>query len=362
MNCFRCKELISNLKYCKYCFSFSKFNNDMIPQYKKRSNYTALINLRYNLTPQQQEVSSKISKSKKDVVINAVCGAGKTEIVLNEIQTFLRSKKRVGFLIPRIEIAREIFYKLKNFFPKNSISFAYGSKKAILSDIVVATCHSAHKFINNLDLVIIDEVDAFPLNENQVLQKICFNLARDKTIYLSATPPSYLPKNINLYNLNKRFHNKKIPTPKITKVFLPQSYLKKVLSKNTKPLFVFFPTIRIQNKYYEIFKKHFNIKLINSKLKTNQQTLQEFKNQKSGIIFTTSVLERGVTYHDLNVIVMFANHVLYSVEQLIQISGRVGRTFKNPQGQILFICYEKSQKLKEVINVIKEKNRMSDLF
>ncbi len=362
MKCFRCKSILSTSKYCKYCFSFSKFNNDMIPKYQKRLNFQSTINLKYNLTFQQQDISSKISRSKGDVLINAVCGAGKTEIVLNEIQSYLRKGKRVGFLIPRIEIARAVYYKLKSFFPKNSISFLSGSKKPVFSDIIVGTCHQAPKLVNNLDLVILDEVDAFPLNQDQILQSICFNLSRDKTIYLSATPPEYLPKNLNIYELNSRFHNKDIPVPKIKKVFVPHNYLNKLLQNNKNPLFVFFPTIKIQNQYYEIFKDRFNIATVNSKAKNNKKTLYDFRFKKTPIIFTTSVLERGVTFDNLRVVVMFANHPLYTIEQLIQIAGRVGRTIKNFKGKVEFICYQPSKKLKEVINVISEKNRMSSLF
>ncbi len=239
MICFRCKTKYVLDKHCPHCSMYSKFNNTMVKKYIKRVNYKSKLVLNYNLTKTQQEISLKIQKTKKDILVHAVCGSGKTEIVLNEIQNFLKENKRVGFFIPRIEIAREIHKKLKLFFPDNSISLIYGNKSTELTDIIVSTCHQAPKYLNQIDLTILDEVDAFPLSKMNILQKICFNLAREKTIFLSATPPDYLPKNIDIIELNNRFHNKPIPMPEVKKTKVMQLHLLKILKK-TKTLYLSF--------------------------------------------------------------------------------------------------------------------------
>ena len=361
MICFRCKTKYVLDKHCPHCSMYSKFNNTMVKKYIKRVNYKSKLVLNYNLTKTQQEISLKIQKTKKDILVHAVCGSGKTEIVLNEIQNFLKENKRVGFFIPRIEIAREIHKKLKLFFPDNSISLIYGNKSTELTDIIVSTCHQAPKYLNQIDLTILDEVDAFPLSKMNILQKICFNLAREKTIFLSATPPDYLPKNIDIIELNNRFHNKPIPMPEVKKTKVMQLHLLKILKNNKTPLFVFFPTIKIQNKYYNYFKNKFNIKKINSKTKNNKKKLYNFRSENTPIIFTTSVLERGVTFPKLNIVVINADHDLYNSNALIQIVGRVGRSQKYPNGQSTLLCFNQTHQIKKTIQEIKFRNEMSNL-
>ena len=82
-----------------------------------------------------------------------------------------------------------------------------------------------------------------------------------------------------------------------------------------------------------------------------------FKENKYDYLITTSVLERGVTIKNLQVIVFNAEHELYDEKSLIQISGRVGRKIDAYEGEVIFIASyitEEMQKCcKEIIRANK---------
>ena len=71
---------------------------------------------------------------------------------------------------------------------------------------------------------------------------------------------------------------------------------------------------------------------------------------------TTAVLERGVTYKDLQVIVYDADNDLYDSQTLIQISGRVGRKFDAPEGEVIFLVNKETDEIKKTISTIRSKN------
>lgn len=54
------------------------------------------------------------------------------------------------------------------------------------------------------------------------------------------------------------------------------------------------------------------------------------------ILVTTTILERGVTFSQVDVFVCMANHHLYTSSSLIQIGGRVGRSPERPTGKLYF--------------------------
>ena len=73
-------------------------------------------------------------------------------------------------------------------------------------------------------------------------------------------------------------------------------------------------------------------------------------------LVTTSVLERGVTVSNLQVIIWQSDHKIYEKGTLIQISGRVGRKKNAPNGDVIFLCDKVTNDIKECISEIKKNN------
>ena len=94
-----------------------------------------------------------------------------------------------------------------------------------------------------------------------------------------------------------------------------------------------------------------------SSFEEKQIYIDRFKRKEINILITTSILERGITFFDVQVIVYEANHPLFDCSSLIQISGRVGRKLKAPTGKIYFLATSKNDAIKQCIKTIKEKNK-----
>lgn len=73
-------------------------------------------------------------------------------------------------------------------------------------------------------------------------------------------------------------------------------------------------------------------------------------------MITTTILERGVTVKDLQVIVIDADNMTFTPESLIQISGRVGRKFNARTGKVIFLGKSYNENIKKSIKTIKDIN------
>ena len=339
--------------YCRKCLAFIGKKADHSYSAKKGG-----YNLEYPLTDNQREASKFILDNvvkNKNCALNAVCGAGKTEIIYETIEYCLNHNYKIGIAIPRKDVVIELKERLDKNFNVSVISVYGGNKDVLEGDIIVFTTHQAFRYINYFDVLIIDEVDAFPFKNNEVLQSVVHKCSK-VFVYLSATMPEYIEndREINKYYLNERYHGFKIPVPKC-KLCLSFIYcLKKSLKKyKNKVVLVYFPTIKVQKKVAKKIKCDF---LVNSSSNNRDGLLNKIKNLEKGVVFTTTILERGITIKDVQVIVYNAEHELFNYDTLIQISGRVGRNKDYPNGDVILICKNKTKKIKRAIRIIKRSN------
>lgn len=230
-----------------------------------------------------------------------------------------------------------------------------GHNEIIEGDIIVFTTHQSFRFIRYFDVLIVDEIDAFPYNNNELLKSVIKRCSKN-FVYLSATMPKYINDNreIKHFYLNKRYHGYDIPVPECKITFFMIRALKKQIEKyKDKVVLVYFPTIKLQRNISK--KINYNY-LVNSKTENREEILDKIKELHRGVVLTTTVLERGITVKGVQVIVYNANHKLFNKDVLIQISGRVGRNKDCPIGDIVFICKEKNKQIKECIKIIKKCN------
>ena len=89
-----------------------------------------------------------------------------------------------------------------------------------------------------------------------------------------------------------------------------------------------------------------------------EEIMKNIRNKSHRVIITTTILERGVTYKDLQVFVYKANEYIFDKQTLIQIAGRVGRTIDCPSGDVYFLTSKVTQEIKEAIKEIKKYNAM----
>ena len=177
-------------------------------------------------------------------------------------------------------------------------------------------------------------------------------------IDLSATFNTwYLKKIPQQVQVHRRFHNVDLPIPKIilTLPFLQNKYLIQSLKKFKaikKQVLIFVPTIFIG----KALAKKLTIPFVYAGLSSKQQIVDDFKNKQFSFLLTTTILERGITIDDVQVIVYQAEHSLFDLKTLVQICGRVGRKKAHPNGEIIFICSQKTLAIKSCLKTLKSKN------
>ena len=125
-----------------------------------------------------------------------------------------------------------------------------------------------------------------------------------------------------------------------------------------KPTFVFTPTIAQGERLFRFLSLCFpNGAFVSSKAEERKTEIARFKKGERKYLVTTSILERGVTVKDLQVIVYDSASDIYDSKSLVQIAGRVGRKIDSREGKVYFLADEISPAMKEAIDEIKAYNR-----
>ena len=164
--------------YCRKCVSFER---TLVLQDLKEVEYDVNENasdyeLSYDLTSNQIEVSNnclQALKSEYDVLLYCVCGAGKTEITIQSISYYLSKGLKVAYAISRTEVVKELTIRFQKIFKTAKVISVYGGHHDELTgDLILCTMHQLYRYHKTFDLLILDEVDAFPLKGNETLMNI----------------------------------------------------------------------------------------------------------------------------------------------------------------------------------------------
>lgn len=338
--------------YCRRCISFKGEVVDEESNVFDGNLERFRIDISYKLSEEQESFSRQILTSfinHKDTLVYAVCGAGKTELVFETISYALKNKLKVGFAIPRKDVVIELRERLKASFKEANVIAVYGDHHNDLAgDIIVLTTHQLYRYEKYFDLLILDEIDAFPYRDNPVLEALFIRSLKGNYVMMSATPSDnrledFKQENKEILYLFHRYHRHPLPVPKIKiyPYFLKYIYLLFLIKKyksEKKMIIIFCPTINDSEYIYNFCRLFYkNGNYVHSKREERNEIINEFREFKYDYLVSTSVLERGVTIPNLQVIIFCAHHDLYSKEALIQISGRAGRSIKYPEGEVIYI-------------------------
>ena len=350
--------------YCRRCIGF---HGDMAVDTPKPAKNVKL-DLSYSLSKEQQELSDKVVANFKagiDTLVYAVCGSGKTEISYGVLAYAMSKGMNVGFALPRRDVVIELFMRLKDAFPNNKIVSVYGQHTSQLTgDCIVLTTHQLYRYNHYFDLIVMDEIDAFPFKGDPTLIAFFHASLRGHYVMMSATPSKEIIREFqkpgrDMLSLRTRYHKKPIPVPVSKILFGPFKYLlliRKLQEYQKKKLqcFVFVPTVSEAESLYDFLKLFVpGGNYVSSKREFRPEVIQAFKEGKIRYLVTTAVLERGVTIRNLQVIVFRANDAIYDSAALIQIAGRAGRKYDAPTGEVLFLADKESEGMKDAIKEIK---------
>lgn len=315
----------------------------------------------------------------QELLVWAVCGAGKTEVLFAGIDSAIVAGKRVCIATPRTDVVLEITPRLKAAFPKISVASLYGGSpdRHLHTPLTIATTHQLLRFYQAFDTVILDEVDAFPYTVEESLQYAA-NQARKPTsamIYLTATPNEKWQRECRsgkrtFTTIPARFHRHPLPIPQFEWCGNWQKHLKKdklppnVLSwiksriESNKQALIFFPHIPLMEKALPILREYApDVEAVHAEDPYRKEKVQKMRNKELSILLTTTILERGVTFPNTDVAVIGAEDDIFTESALVQIAGRAGRSKEFPDGVVTFFHYGKTEAMLKARKQITTMNR-----
>ncbi|OPH54572.1 hypothetical protein BC351_31850 [Paenibacillus ferrarius] len=322
-------------------------------------------------------------------LIWAVTGAGKTEMIFPFVHHTVARGGRVLIATPRKDVVLELQPRIERAFAGYSVVTLYGGSEQRWEQgqITIATTHQLMRFHRAFDLVIIDEIDAFPYHNNPMLSYAATKVCKPSgvNILLSATPPKAIRKAAERgllphVRVPVRFHKHPVPVPHLISV----PYLRKSLQAQTLPsslfgkiavsierdaqVFVFVPNIQFVEPTVELLRKMINsrssgsmigVEGTSSKDSARTDKVQRFRNREIRLLVTTTILERGVTVPKSDVFILDADSKLFDEAALVQMAGRAGRSKDDPAGKVYFAAKEITYSQKEAIRQIQQMNRMA---
>ncbi len=317
------------------------------------------LELPFQLSAAQQEVSQWLLRYgfSHNLLIHAVCGAGKTEMMLEFVQAALEKGLKVGWMIARRQVVLQLQRRLQKHFPQlKVIAVCQGHTQDLVGDLVLCTAHQLYRFPNYFDILIIDEPDAFPYVNDALLEGLARVSCKRNFIYLTATPDETLKRQVDkTIVVHRRPHQRALVVPKVFTFpkWLLYLLLLKLLKQSDEQWLVFLPSIALAKR----LSKRLRLPVLTSQSSDGELRIERFSQGLDRILLTTTILERGVTFEAISVIVFLADAPLFDEAALIQISGRVGRSFNNPKGVCYFLCSQKSETVTSTIKTILQHNQ-----
>ena len=304
-------------------------------------------------------------ENSSDLLVWAVAGAGKTEVLFAGIAQALSAGKRVCVATPRTDVVLELSPRFQKVFPDIKIAALYGGSedRHEYAQLIISTTHQLLRFYRAFDVMIVDEVDAFPYSIDETLQ-YAVQQSRKSTsslIYLTATPIKQWQKECRLgkkdyVTIPARFHRHPLPVPQ----FVWSGNWEKQLSKGNlstpikkwiesrlsigKQALIFAPKIHSMDKILSILRQlHPLIESVHAEDPDRKEKVMKFRNKDIPILLTTTILERGVTIPNIHVAVIGSEDRIFTESALVQIAGRAGRSAQYPTGDVTFFHYGKTE-------------------
>ncbi|MDO4670944.1 MAG: helicase-related protein [Aerococcus sp.] len=334
---------------------------------------------------EQEEASREVVASylkQQDHLIWAVTGAGKTEMIFPVIDEAMKQGQRVAIATPRLDVCNELYPRFQAAFQGVEIALLHSQSDQPYAccPLTIVSTHQLVRFEQAFSLVIIDEVDAFPFHNDPMLHSVAKRAVKrpGTLVLLTATPDPSLKRQSQRHTLATsllpaRYHRHPLPLPThqlalgwataIQKGQCPRALTKIITRWLKEPcrFLIFMPNIALMRALEEILHRQFpNVPLASVSAKDDERLskVEKMRQGEYAFLLTTTILERGVTFEGINVVVLGSEQAVFTTSALVQISGRVGRKPNHPTGEVIFLHEGKT---KASIGAIKQIQRMNQL-
>ncbi|MBE7681642.1 helicase-related protein [Paenibacillus sp. P13VS] len=313
----------------------------------------------------------------------AVTGAGKTEMIFPLLQHTVERGGRALVATPRRDVVLELAPRLAKAFPDVTLATLYGGSTERWKDaqLTLATTHQLMRFYQGFDLVIIDELDAFPYHNDPMLAHAAAASCKSdgNFIYLSATPPARLQKEVAQGKLTHarvpvRFHRYPLPVPQLIKMPTVAECIKKrslpatlkssiqTSLQREAQVFVFVTRIAQIEAFVDLMRRIFpqiHIEGTSSQDTDRASKVMAFRERDIRLLVTTTILERGVTIPRSDVFILDADNGLFDEASLVQMAGRAGRSMDDPAGRVVFASSRRTRSQVKAVAQIRKMNTIA---
>ena len=372
-----------HIYYCRHCLALGKISSTTRLYTWKAPTPTYVIPSKPlqwtgTLSTGQSNASNQVIKAIQEnssILVWAVCGAGKTEVLFHGIESALLAGKRVLLATPRTDVVKELAPRFKKAFPEVKQAALYGghTKEDTSAPLILATTHQVMRFYQAFDVVIVDEVDAFPYTFDPSLKYGVLQAKKTDAceVYLSATPSKELRNEANLrvVRIPRRYHGYDLPVPRMVwcgnwKKALQKERVPKVVMQwiiehvnQRTPALLFVPSIYVLDQVSAVLTTHqIRHAAVHSASEDRHTHIESFRAARLPLLITTTILERGITIPRVDIAILGAEADLFTESALVQISGRVGRDHLAPTGDAVFFHYGKTLAMRAAINHIRKMN------
>ncbi|WP_028543953.1 DEAD/DEAH box helicase [Paenibacillus taiwanensis] len=349
---------------------------------------------RYSLATAQKEASRAALRylrsregntdlSKGEFLLWAVTGAGKTEMLFPMAAYAFDRGQKVCIATPRRDVVLELQPRIKKAFPGARVVTLYGGSDERWSkgDITLTTTHQLLRFYQSFDLMVVDELDAYPYHNNPMLERAAQRACAPSGtfVYLSATPPKAMQRAVKRGRLAQaivpvRYHRHPLPVPSrmampgvarcIARGQLPQHVvltLRRAVDRGAQ-LFIFVARIRHIDGVVDLLRAVFPQQPVAGTSAADPERTDKVRRFRQGeirILVTTTILERGVTVPKSDVFILDADHSLFDESSLVQMAGRAGRSKDDPCGVVCFGAPQWTRSQRDAVRQIRRMNRIA---
>ncbi|QJD88252.1 DEAD/DEAH box helicase [Cohnella herbarum] len=352
---------------------------------------------RWGLSPAQSDAAAKAlaylnapyeTRIGHSFLLWAVTGAGKTEMIFPLLEAVLARGGRALVATPRRDVVLELAPRLAKAFPHYERVVLYGGSADRWENgaLTLATTHQLMRFQEAFDLVLIDELDAFPYHNDAMLHYAADKCRKKRgtTVLLSATPPLPLQRAAAKGRLPNarvpvRYHRHPLPVPQRVTLASVTDMLRKqnLPPKLVKPLqhsiqrgaqiFLFVPYVKQVEPIVQLLRRYAQqlrisplaISGTSSKDEVRTEKVVSFREHAIQLLVTTTILERGVTIPKSDVYILDAHNRLFDAASLVQMAGRAGRSAADPYGGVFFGAPEWTSSQRGAIRQINEMNGLA---
>ena len=136
----------------------------------------------------------------------------------------------------------------------------------------------------------------------------------------------------------------------LPKIIIPL-YVFNYLLHTKRQIIIFCETKSLVRVFYFLLKPFIKTTYVYSDLDSRSQNIKDFKDKKYQVIVATTVLERGITIPSIDIVLIKYHKHIFDKASMIQMIGRVGRSFEDPEGEAIILTNHYD---KEVIETRKE--------